>query len=477
MFAKTIQEGLTCSTKDDSDMSFSHEGLDAKVKSTKLSIFVSEDHSLLQLANLIDWEEVAEIALPNLKTTTQKGFWNRGRTLYLRIHLSVLFLQVLFKYKDREVERLVSQTPLYQVFCGIKIVKKWKCPDHTKIEDFRNRLSPETQKKLNDYILQLASNIGYADPSQVDIDSTVQEANMAYPSDASLMKKLAIKCKKTLDYMIEKSKRYLPKNLSIDIKSIIKKSREYFFLAKNTEVERKRELFSEYHALVKKELKDFIKFAENLSPQALSHLPWNYQVNIREIKELAWRYILDVAHFVRNDTIKRGKILSFKLKDVICVKKNKPGKDKEFGRVFQLGRIKGNFLVVYLCTNLEMNDKEVFRDLLQEHEEIFGEEVLESITTDKGYYSRKNIRYVEENTGSPSVGLQRLVNIKDQVEDHQQKEILYNRRSGVEPVIGHAKKFGLGRSRMKTDEATLASGYRSVLGFNLHQLVKKLEIS
>ena len=71
-------------------------------------------------------------------------------------------------------------------------------------------------------------------------------------------------------------------------------------------------------------------------------------------------------------------------------------------------------------------------------------------------------------------GVQRPVNVKNQVEGHR-KEELFNRRAGVEPVIGHAKKFGLGKSRMKSDEATLASGYRSVTGFNLHQLVRKLE--
>jgi hypothetical protein len=275
--------------------------------------------------------------------------------------------------------------------------------------------------------------------------------------------------------MKAKGKKYLPQNCDIDIKSIIKKSQEYFFLAKNAGIEKRREVFKDYHALVKRNLMPFIKFSEEMSIQAKSHLPWNHKKAIEEIGSMGRRYLLDVAHFIRTHRIKSGKILSFNLSDVICINKGKPGKEREFGRRFQVGRLKGNFLAVYTCTSLEMNDKLELQNLLREHEEIFGKEVIETVTTDKGYYSQDNIKYTEENIGS-TIGLQRPTKVKEQVVDHR-KEELHNRRSGVEPIIGHAKKFGLGKSRMKSDKATLASGYRSVFGFNLHQLTRNLKNS
>ncbi len=425
------------------------------------------------LAELIDWNILAEMALPDLKLTTKKGAWMLGRALYLRPHLSVMILQLLFKLTDRRSEELVKQTPLYQAFCGYGIMEKWHCPDHTKIEVFRNRLSPETHKEIGDYILKIAVEAGFADPSTLDVDSTAQEANLSYPSDATLMKKLVLKCKRTLDYLIEKKKKYLPKDISIDVKEVLTKSQEYFFLAKNAAKEKKRKIFSEYHSLVKTQLKDFIKFTETLPVQSLCHLPWNHQLNLKQVKEDAWKYLLDVAHFTRNHTMRSGKILSFTMKEVVCIKKGKAGKDKEFGRVFQVGRIGGNFLVPYTCTSLRMNDKNELKSALEEHEEIFGKEILDSVTADKGYYSQKNINFVKELTGNAD-GLQRPATVKDQVVGPQ-KEELYNRRSGVEPVIGHAKQFGLGKSKMKSDRATLASGYRSIMGFNIHQLMRNLK--
>ncbi len=455
-------------------MSFSNQGLDAKLKSATVNTVVSNQNPLIQLANLIDWQEMAAIVLPDLQSTTAKGFWFLGRRLYLRVHLAAMILQVLFKFTDRQCQWQIGAAPIFQVFCGKGVVKNWRCPDHTKIENFRNRLSPESHKKICDYVLIIAQKNKMADPSILDVDSTVQEANIAYPSDATLMKKWALKCKKTLDYMMEKGKKYLPMDLAIDILKILKKSREYFFLPKNAPIEKKREIFKKYYSLVKRELNPFINFIKDLSPQALSRLPWNFQVNVREIQADVEKYFQDVKYFIRNHRIKAGKILSIKMRDVVCIIKGKEGKDKEFGRVFQLGRIGGNFLVPYTSTSLAMNDKESLPQVLSEHEEIFGKWVLESVTADKGYYSQKNVGIVMEKTGSAD-GIQRPAKVKDQVVGHQ-KEELYNRRSGVEPVIGHVKKFGLGKSKMKSDRATLASGYRSVLGFNLHQIQRKLAV-
>ena len=193
-----LQKDSILNTKDDSTLSFSHIGLKAKVKSQTISTFVSKEESLIQLANLIDWSHLAELVLPDLKTTTKAGQWHLGRKLYLRPHLSAMVLQLLFKLTDRRTEELIKKTPLYQVFCGHGLITPWHCPDHTKIENFRNRLSPETHKIIADDILSIAVKVGFAYPSNLDVDSTVQEANIAYPSDANLMKKLALKCKKTL---------------------------------------------------------------------------------------------------------------------------------------------------------------------------------------------------------------------------------------------------------------------------------------
>jgi transposase, IS5 family len=450
-------------------MSICREGLATKSKSVSVKVVVKSSDLLIQLANAIDWQGMADLALPDLMKT-RLGLWWLGRKLYVRIHLAMMILQALLKKTDRGIETAVCQTPVYQVFCGFGIIARWHCPDHSKIEEFRNRLLPETHKAIADHVVKLAVKLGFADPSWMDLDSTVQEANISYPSDAALMLKLAKKCHKVWEYFLSMGKRCMGK-LSFDLTAIKKLSKEYFFLAKNVAIEKRRAIFRKYHHVVKKQLRAMIQFCEGLK---LKNLPWNIRQASHQIARHGWRLLLDIAHFIRTNHIKKNKILSLHCQAVACIKKGKVGKDTEFGRVFQLGRIGGNFIVPFTSTSLRMNDKKSFVSVLKEYASHFGLGQLKSISTDKGYFSRANLAYCRR-YGIDGTGIQRPANIKASQLNPGRARALRNRRAGIEPLIGHLKGHGLRKSKMRSDQATLSAGYRSATGFNLHQLVRHLD--
>jgi transposase, IS5 family len=453
-------------------MSLCHEGLATKSKTISVTTDVQASDPLICLANAIDWQDLSELALPDLKKT-RLGFWRLGRRLYLRIHLAVMILQALRKESDRGIEDAITSTPLYQVFCGLGIVARWHCPDHTKIEEFRNRLLPATHKAIGDYVLQLATSLGFADPSWMDLDSTVQEANIAYPSDASLMLKLSKKSRKVWDCLVASGKRGM-KKLAPDLAAITKASKEYFFLAKNAAIEKRRAVFQTYHRLVKGELQRMIRYCEGLTESDLVKLPWHIREASQQIAKHGWRLLLDIAHFIRTNRMKKGKILSLHALAAVCIRKGKVGKENEFGRVFQLGRIGGNFIVPFTCTSLRMEDKKSLTAAVCEHASLFGEGRLESIATDKGYYSKANVSFCQKR-GVNTDGLARPGNLKTDKVEPELALPLRNRRAGVEPLIGHVKDFGLRKSRMRSDQATLSSGYRCVSGFNLHQMLRHMK--
>ncbi len=118
---------------------------------------ITDRNPLIRLANTLPWNDLAEMVLPDLKMTTKKSKWWMGRPLRLRIHLGAYFLQQLFGLTDRQTEYGLKDNGPYQLFCGKFLVKKWHYPDHTKIEEFRSRLSPETQKKLANEIAIMPS--------------------------------------------------------------------------------------------------------------------------------------------------------------------------------------------------------------------------------------------------------------------------------------------------------------------------------
>lgn len=70
-----------------------------------------------------------------------------GRPLRVRIHLGAYILQQMFNLTDRVTEQHIHDNAAFRLFCSYGLLKAWHAPDHTKIEAFRSRLSPETQRK------------------------------------------------------------------------------------------------------------------------------------------------------------------------------------------------------------------------------------------------------------------------------------------------------------------------------------------
>lgn len=454
-------------------MALSFAGIRAKLVNHIFTIPVGGTHPLILLANALPWEKMSELAASDLKATTAKGQWWRGRRLEVRTHLGAYVIQMRFNKTDRAVEEEVRYNAAYQHFCGAAIVPGWRPPDHTKIEEFRNRLSPETHREIGNLVIGAAQQLGFADPSWMDVDSTVQEANISYPSDASLMVKLAKMGQKVWDFLKSHTRGLVPDGVEVDLAELKKKAAEYFFKTTSAKPEEKRDVFRELHRLAKQVMRPVVELCESVDYQRYRRLPWNIKRAFDTILADGWRYLLDVAHFVRVNKMKPGKILSFHARDVACIKKGKVSKPFEFGRVFQLARIGGNFMFALGSDKVKPEDKTIFPQMLAEHTRLFGEGVLQSVGADKGYFSAANVRSAKQ-ASITEIGLQRPGKDTEMGLTPERAVALRGRRAGIEPLIGHAKRLGLSKSRMKSDRGTHAAGYRAVSALNLCQLQRHL---
>lgn len=124
-----------------------------------------------------------------------------------------------------------------------------------------------------------------------------------------------------------------------------------------------------------------------------------------------------------------------------------------------------------------MPDAQSLPKMLNEHQNLFGKGVLQSVAVDKGYYALENEQLLI-NMSVPDIHLprpNRTLNAAPETTPWPIRQLLHNRRAGIEPLIGHAKHGGqLGRSRMKSDETTKSAGYAAVFGFNLRQLTRHI---
>ena len=446
-------------------MTIDLSGMDAKVSGREISILVKSDDPLVMMANLLNWGNLYSIILPDLKNTPG-GMLNVGRKIQIRPHLGAYILQSMFNLTDRETELRVKFDARWQIFCGQSEVTNWRAPDHTKIETFRNRLSAATHHALGTEILKSALAAGFTNPDWMDVDSTVQEANMSYPSDATLMTKIAQKAKIVAEAISTASK-----EIVVDLKGIKETAKEYFFLSKNKAIEIKREVFNRLHLKVVKEVFPVAEAAMNLAEAELKKLDSRSKKALEILLHKAVGLLEDIRIFIKTQKMVPGKLLSLHAEMVACISKGKPGKPNEFGRVFQLGRLPGNFLIIGKSKSVRESDKRAVGPMIYEHSKVFGSKKLRSLGTDKGYSSERNIRAAKA-AGVKEIAIQQPQNIKNGKLEHspERRQELENRRAGIEPLIGHCKHGGLGRSRMKSDLTTETSAYRSTMGFNLRQM-------
>ena|ERR671914_599178 len=85
-------------------MSICSSGLSSPGPLQPVTIAVAPTHPLIQLAQVIPWQALAQLVLPDLQHTTAKRKWWIGRKLQLRIHLGAFLLQWLYNLTDRRVE-------------------------------------------------------------------------------------------------------------------------------------------------------------------------------------------------------------------------------------------------------------------------------------------------------------------------------------------------------------------------------------
>jgi IS5 family transposase len=350
--------------------------------------------------------------------------------------------------------------------------------DHTKIEAFRSRLQPETQRTLANQIAVHAVKLKYAHPAQFDIDSTVQKANISYPSAANLLVKVALVAKRLVK-PLNALKNTATATYQVSLKRIKALLMVYFTLKRQGKFELSTNMLKSLWRDVMGEVWPIIKDSYQLSPFIELPKYWNLRRAVEQLQGQGYR-LLDLLYLeLFENIIPKSHIYALHATQIQCFNKNKLSKKKEYGRAYQLGRIAGNFVIVGECTSLHMPDAASLPAMIAEHETLFGSNSLDSVATDKGYYALANQQLLEEK-GVTEISLPRpgrTLNAPPNKTPGEVLEKLHNRHSGIEPLIGHIKQGGqMGKSRMKSDKTTLSAGYAAVLGFNLRQL-KRYAIS
>lgn len=113
----------------------------------------------------------------------------------IRLMVGLLMLKQLENLSDEVVVERWCENPYYQFFCGMATFQ-WDLPCHpTDLVYFRKRIGKAGAEKLLSYSLHIHPG-NARKVAQVIIDTTVQEKNITYPTDAKLAVKVIKYCRK-----------------------------------------------------------------------------------------------------------------------------------------------------------------------------------------------------------------------------------------------------------------------------------------
>lgn len=431
------------------------------------SIVIPNDHFLIKLSESVPWGQFANIAIDHLYKSKKK--W--GQKLNIRLHLGAFILQSLFRWTDRELEENLNFYAPARTFCGIQ--NGQKSYDHSAYTRFRNRIDDETAKKFNIKLLKVAYERGFTNSTFMDYDSTVQEANIEYPSDMRMMQSLIRKSKKILNELIKQgsAKAKEVKN-SLKLDNLGNMFKSYYFAKKSTKgFELKQKLFSKAQRKAAKT----VKAIKNLKPLISRYiLKWNIKNDLKQVDDIGPKLLKQIRYFIKHGKVAKNKILSLHANEVKCISKGKAGKKFEFGRKFFIGRLPGNYAFTFTDNIIALEDSESLEKGFQDFEKIFGKNP-DSISGDQAFWSRPNLkacnnRKIEENGINPR-GYKNWKIPEERIED------IKTRRSKVESIIGHLKMRGMGKSKMKSDKMTKLDGQRSALSLNMARIIRDIKES
>lgn len=373
-----------------------------------LGDMLNNRHPLFQLANTINWTLFEE--------SFSKLYSKKGRPCKpIRLMCGLLILKHLRNVSDESIVEQWSENAYYQYFCGMEQFCVMPPCTPSELVHFRHRIKEEGLELI------LAESIRVNEDSNNDshhksafIDSTVQEKNITYPTDAKLHKKIISKVLK----IVNKLGLPLRQSYKFVLKEIFRDQR-----------------FRNHPKNRSKALKADRKL-KTIAGRLLRELKRNLGENDQ--------YAETIALFERVLAQKKNskqKVYSLHEPEVQCISKGKEHKKYEFGNKVSIIRSELGLILGAKSFRNEY-DGHTIEESLNQVKKITGKSIVK-LAGDRGYKGKKEINGTE-------IVIPGVPKSSDSTYQKKQKHKLFCKRAGIEPTIGHLKSdFRLGRNFYK----------------------------
>ena len=398
--------------------------------------FIDPEHELVLLANQIDWTYFEKEFAP--------FYSDKGRpSVPIRMMVGALILKHLYNLGDETLAQRWVENPYMQYFCGMEFFEYEFPFDPSDFVHFRKRVGEEGMRKIFAYSVKMHGS--RAEEDRMLSDTTVQENNITFPTDAKLAKKVIDHCNR----IAEKEEVKQRQNYKRTSKELLRATYNYKHPSRAKQASKATKKLRRNAGRLLRELE------RKLSAERLEH----YQSKF----DLYWQVITQQQH-------DKNKIYSLHKPNTACIAKGKAHKKYEFGNKVGL-MVGAKNLIITAIKAFEGNphDSKTIAPLLDQMKEN-DLKLPKEVIYDRGGRGKKYIGNTQVSTPDNRRSK------KDSAYQRRKKRKKFRRRAAIEAVIGHLKSdFRMEQNYLVVDDRGQMNAYLAAAAWNFKQMMKLLK--
>lgn len=402
-----------------------------------LKQFINESHELVQLSKKIDWENIER----DLRVYYCED--NGRPSVPIRLIVGVIMLRRMFNQSDESVLDRWVENPYWQYFCGETYFRHDYAFDRTELIKFRRRIGEEGAEQILKATVNLFGTREVQE-KEVLIDTTVQEKNITFPTDAKLQKKIIEKCRK----IARKEGIVLRQTYKRELKQLMIDQRFHDHPRRKKKALAARRRIKVVAGKIFRDLERKMGEAQRLKYQ---------------------KQFYNFNRVLAQNKNSKNKIYSLHQPQVSCIAKGKEHKKYEFGNKVSIVKTRKSGIILG-AMSFEGNpfDGDTLAPQLAQVERITNHKPETGIV-DRGYRGRKQINETQIICpGNPQKKLTRY--------QRQKMRQRFRARAGIEPVIGHIKyDHRMLRNYLLDQIGDNMNSILAAMGFNLKKMLLRLK--